>query len=131
MYLGEGLLVDGKSFPMVGAFPVQFVLEKRPQGHGYTILEVIQENPYFPLGQVLKGHEFHYSRPQILKPEELKPVFKVRRGRGFDGQGDGLCTKNVLGTYTHLHSGGNPLWGEVFFRAALNAKVSQKKEFLD
>ncbi|MFH1125114.1 MAG: cobyrinate a,c-diamide synthase [Pseudomonadota bacterium] len=130
MYLGESLFVDGKSFPMVGAFPVEFVLEKRPQGHGYTILEVIHENPYYPLGELLKGHEFHYSKPVFLRSEKFTPVFKVRRGRGFDGEGDGLSTKNVLATYTHLHAGGYPQWGESFFRRALEAKASRKLEFL-
>ena len=36
---------------MVGAFPVDFVLEKKPQGHGYTQIKVREENPFFPVGQ--------------------------------------------------------------------------------
>ena len=35
MYLGESLWVNEKAYPMVNAVPVNFVLEKRPQGHGY------------------------------------------------------------------------------------------------
>jgi cobyrinic acid a,c-diamide synthase len=129
MYLGESLVVNEKTYPMAGILPVKFVLEEKPQGHGYTILEVTRQNPYYPVGEALKGHEFHYSRPVISMPEEINPVFEVRRGRGLDGQRDGLCKKNLLATYTHLHAGGNPLWGRRFFMAAVEAKNLKKKDF--
>ncbi|RLA17582.1 MAG: cobyrinic acid a,c-diamide synthase, partial [Gammaproteobacteria bacterium] len=45
MYMGETLLVDGKTYPMVGALPIVFTLTKKPQGHGYTVLDVDQSNP--------------------------------------------------------------------------------------
>lgn len=110
MYLGESLLLAGVSYPMVGVFPVSFTVERRPQGHGYTVLEVQEANPYFPLGTVLRGHEFHYSRP---RPRQSLPLaFRVRRGAGFDGRGDGLVYKNTLACYTHLHALGTPQWAE-------------------
>ena len=62
MYLGEHIQVGSDKFPMAGVFPYDFVMGKKPQGHGYTILEVARDNPYFARGTVLKGHEFHYSR---------------------------------------------------------------------
>ncbi|MDP6179872.1 MAG: hydrogenobyrinic acid a,c-diamide synthase (glutamine-hydrolyzing) [Desulfatiglandales bacterium] len=127
MYLGESLLINEKIYPMVGALPLKFVLEKKPQGHGYTILEVNRENPYYPVGEVLRGHEFHYSRPLASRPEEINTVFKVRRGIGLDGQRDGLCKKNLLATYTHLHAAGNPLWGKSFFKAVINSKNLRTK----
>lgn len=122
MYLGEGLILNEKSYPMVGALPFKCVLGKKPQGHGYTILEVTRQNPYYPVGEILKGHEFHYSRPLFNDSEEIKSVFKVQRGRGLDGERDGLCKKNLLATYTHLHAGGNLLWGKCLFKAALQSK---------
>lgn len=120
MYMGEDLLVDGHSYPMVGVLPLKFVLEKKPQGHGYTILEVVRENPFYPVGEVLRGHEFHYSRALITSSEELTSVFRVRRGHGLDGQRDGLCKKNLLATYTHIHAAGNPLWSKNFFDAVVD-----------
>ncbi len=50
IYLGESLTIGDKQYPMVGALPVAFGMEKRPQGHGYTTLTVDQENPFFPVG---------------------------------------------------------------------------------
>lgn len=130
MYLGESLIVNGISYPMVGALSLSFVLEKRPQGHGYTILEVIRENPYYPVGTVLKGHEFHYSRPLPNEAgEEVQPVFKIQRGQGLDGRWDGLVKKNLLATYTHIHAAGNALWGENFFKIASISKNLRGKKF--
>jgi len=118
MYLGESLILKGESYPMVGALPVKFVLQKRPQGHGYTILKVSEPNPYYSRGQTLKGHEFHYSKAVLTHEEDVTFAFEVKRGSGVDGKRDGLCKKNLLATYTHVHGAGNPLWARVFFKKA-------------
>ncbi|UCF56827.1 MAG: hydrogenobyrinic acid a,c-diamide synthase (glutamine-hydrolyzing) [Deltaproteobacteria bacterium] len=131
MYLGESLLLKEKTYPMVGALPLNCVMEEKPQGHGYTILEVTKQNPYYPVGETLKGHEFHYSRPLINEAEGISSVFKVHRGRGLDGERDGLCKKNLLATYTHLHAAGHSLWGKSLFKAALDNKRHSRKDFLN
>ena len=58
MYLGENLVLEGKSYPMTGILPLTFDFFKRPQGHGYTIFRVEGENPYFEVGSEIRGHEF-------------------------------------------------------------------------
>jgi len=126
MYLGRRILVGANAFPMVGTLPIDFILEKRPQGHGYTILEVTRENPYFPVGETLKGHEFHYSRPVIAESGDIRPVFQVRRGRGMDGKQDGLCKENLLASYTHLHAAGNRIWAKNLFKVACRYKARKK-----
>lgn len=128
MYMGEHLTIKGRTYPMVGAFPVDFEHKKRPQGHGYTVLEVVEENPYFSVGEILKGHEFHYSRPLSHSHPSFRTIFKVHRGRGLDGEVDGLCRKNVLATYTHLHSGGQPSWARNFIRTALHFREKMNRQ---
>ncbi|MCD6296896.1 MAG: hydrogenobyrinic acid a,c-diamide synthase (glutamine-hydrolyzing) [Deltaproteobacteria bacterium] len=118
MYLGKSLLVNDKTYPMVGALPVEFILQKKPQGHGYTILEVDSSNPYYPVGETLKGHEFHYSKAVFTGKEAVAFAFKVSRGNGIDGLRDGILKKNVLATYTHIHAAGTHLWAKSVFRAA-------------
>ncbi|MBI4768459.1 MAG: cobyrinate a,c-diamide synthase [Deltaproteobacteria bacterium] len=122
MYLGKNLFYQGEAFPMVGAFPVDFVLEKKPQGHGYTQIRVREENPFFPVGKILKGHEFHYSRIITEDLSEISPVFKMLKGFGIDGTGDGLVYKNVLATYTHLHALGTPEWAPALVEKAKKYK---------
>ncbi len=125
MYLGEKLVVNGTSFPMVGAVPMAFILKKKPQGHGYTILKVDRPNPFYKVGETIKGHEFHYSEPLITQKNEASFAFQVRRGQGIDGIRDGFCKKNLLATYSHVHAAGDTLWAERILRAA----QAYKKEF--
>jgi cobyrinic acid a,c-diamide synthase len=127
IYLGEALVLDETTYPMVGALPLKMVLEKKPQGHGYTVLEVTTQNPYYQVGEILKGHEFHYTRVLQGGSEPINAVFKIRRGQGLDGKTDGLCKKNLLATFTHIHAGGNPLWGQRLVEAALRSKNWQKR----
>jgi cobyrinic acid a,c-diamide synthase len=128
MYLGKSLVVDEKTYPMVGAIPIEFVLKKRPQGHGYTVLEVNASNPFYPVGEILKGHEFHYSKAVFSREESMDFVFKVYRGKGVDGERDGICVKNVLATFTHIHAAGNPRWAKGLFEVASEYRRSNSRE---
>lgn len=110
MYLGERLVLGDRTYDMCGILPVTFGFSSRPQGHGYTILEVTGANPYFPTGTTLKGHEFHYSSVREWRGREEDLVYTMVRGTGLMGGRDGLCYKNVLATYTHLHACGTPAW---------------------
>jgi len=126
MYLGESLVLKDKSYPMVGILPVKFILQKRPQGHGYTILEVNGPNPYYSQGETLKGHEFHYSKAVLTSEENITFAFKVNRGCGVDGERDGICKNNLLATYTHLHAAGNPLWARGIIRKAIDYRKKRQ-----
>lgn len=117
IYLGRSLRVEGRIYPMASVLPVDFVLEKKPQAHGYTVMEATEENPFFEPGAVLRGHEFHYSR--VANCGELSGLaFRMRRGQGIDGRSDGLVYKNTMATYTHLHALGTPQWAESLVRKA-------------
>jgi cobyrinic acid a,c-diamide synthase len=119
MYLGRTIqTLEGRSYPMVGLLPHDFLMGQSPQGHGYTVLEVEGTNPYFPSGTCLKGHEFHYSRMQPEPGPEATLVFRVTRGAGICGHRDGFVYKNVLATYTHLHALGAPDWAPALIRQA-------------
>ncbi|MBW2145837.1 MAG: cobyrinate a,c-diamide synthase [Deltaproteobacteria bacterium] len=126
MYLGESLIFQGKTYPMVGALPVVFGFEHRPQGHGYTILEVRRPNPFFPEGSILRGHEFHYSRVLRWKENQCHMAFSVKRGHGLDGSWDGLCHRNVLAMYTHLHALGTKGWAQALIQKAVSSMRLQR-----
>jgi len=110
MYLGRELLLAEGRFPMTDVLPVVFGFSKKPQGHGYTIVKVDRDNPYFKSGTLLKGHEFHYSTVEKLEAGKDDLVFCMRRGNGIHDGRDGLCRRNVLATYTHIHALGTPQW---------------------
>ncbi len=110
MYLGQALHLTDGEFQMAGVLPVVFGFSKRPQGHGYTIVRVERDNPYFPKDTVLLGHEFHYSSVKTWQGGDTDLAFGMQRGVGFLNGLDGVCVNNVLATYTHIHALGTPGW---------------------
>lgn len=103
---------------MVGALACDAQMTERPQGHGYVTLKVAGDNPFFPPGLELRGHEFHNSRLEMTGPK-ARCAFRVTRGSGLDGQQDGLMYKNVLATYTHLHALSTPEWAPALVAKAI------------
>lgn len=119
MFLARQLTMAGKTYPMSGVLPIDIEVLKKPQGHGYTAVTVDRPNPFYPVGTLLKGHEFHYSR--VVDEGSMGPdlfSFRVDRGVGMAQGRDGICIKNVLATYTHIHALGTPLWAEGLVKKA-------------
>jgi len=122
VYLGETLHYQGRSFPLVGVLPVEYGFQAKPRGHGYTVLETVGENPFFPIGQTLRGHEFHYTYMLSPGADDLDFAFRMHRGYGYDGEHDGLCRGNVLASYTHVHALGTVEWAPALVRTAVRFK---------
>ncbi len=118
VYLGESVVLKERTYPMTGIFPVTYTVSKRPQGHGYTVLKVDRENPFFPMGLEMRGHEFRYSTVQRCEHDMACSAFRMYRGYGFDGQRDGLVYKNCLASFCHHHASGIPEWADGLIRLA-------------
>jgi len=119
MYLGESIRYKGATFPMVGALPITFEICNKPQGHGYTEIEVTKPNPFFEVGKKFRGHEFHYSKVSSWNTHATKLVMKNIRGAGFDGTYDGICRHNMLASYSHVYDiNGHAGWARDIVRAA-------------
>ncbi len=119
MYLGKAIEAEGRLYPMAGILPVVFKMYPRPQGHGYTLLEVDEPNPYFEVGTTLKGHEFHYSRAVSQGATQLNLVCSVKKGHGVERGREGIVFKNVFATFSHVHAVGENRWAEALVRNAL------------
>ena len=125
MYLGNELVLEEKSFAMAGVLPIVFGFCKKPQGHGYTIVKVEGKNPYYKTGEIIKGHEFHYSRVIKWNGNRSDLIFSMQKGIGFYDKRDGLCYKNVLATYTHVHALSVPAWADAMATNALEYKKNK------
>ncbi len=79
----------------------------------------MRPNPYFPIGEILHGHEFHYSHIPDWEEGHFTLVFKVKRGQGIHGGRDGLLYKNVLATYSHVHASGTKGWAKALLEQAV------------
>lgn len=125
IYLAKSVAVDGRDWPMVGIFPVQFAVDRHPQGHGYEVVRIDQPNPWFAVGTELRGHEFRYCRVTDGRVGRGGSVAAVERGYGFDGRRDGLVYKNVWACFCHVHATGAPQWAEAMIDQAAAYRVAK------
>jgi cobyrinic acid a,c-diamide synthase len=117
MLLSQAIRWKGERHPMAAVLPLEVEVCGTPQGHGYVELRVDHPNPYYPIGTIIRGHEFHYSR--IIFPGNI-PVTacSVRRGTGSFDRRDALLLENVWAGYTHVHALATPEWAEGLITAA-------------
>jgi cobyrinic acid a,c-diamide synthase len=130
MYLGKQLIWQGHKYPMIGIIGWDFVIGEKPIGHGYSTLKVISQNPFYDLGTILQGHEFHYSKPILVdKKKAGKLSCRVIRGHGFDGQSEGIVFKNIFGTYTHIHALERYEWAARMIKIAIEYHQTKIREY--
>lgn len=122
IYLGESIELDGKVYDLSGVFPVRFGMSKKPQAHGYSILEVEKQNGFYPVGSTIKGHEFRYSTILSYGGSTDELCLSMKRGTGFLDGRDGLSYKNTLAMYTHIHAGGTTEWAPAFVERCIQAR---------
>jgi len=127
MVLARSIRWQGQSLAMAGVLPMDMVVESRPQGHGYAEVEVDADNPFFPVGTKMRGHEFHYSRVQ--GEPDVHTAFAMKRGTGsFPGR-DGVVIHNVLASYVHVHARSNPWWASGLVARARKMKTRSGGRF--
>ncbi len=117
MYLARELRVGGIGHPMAGVLDLTIEQTGRPQGHGYETVVIDRENPFYPVGTELRGHEFHYSK--ISSGGDLaRTVAEVKRGSGTGGGRDGIVAGRVWASYLHIHASASPNWATGFLAQA-------------
>ncbi len=125
MYLCRSISWQEESYEMVGIIPSRVRLSKKPEGHGYVVAEVTGENPLFPLGTTVRGHEFHHS--SLLDPEALHLAYRIKKGRGIERGKDGIVYRNLFASYVHLHALGTPEWAKNFVSLTIREMEKRKK----
>ena len=119
MVLCSGLEVDGREYPMAGVLPLSTGFCPRPQGLGYTEARVVEENPFFEQGSLLKGHEFHYSRCLAPLGPPPRMALVMERGQGMLHGLDGVLSGNTFAAYNHVFALSEPQWAPRFVSAAI------------
>ena len=118
MYLSRRIHWGEKSAEMVGVLPCEIEMTNKPQGHGYAVAHVDNDNPFFAKGTILRGHEFHNSRLTLSGALSLSTAYRLARGNGLGNGRDGIVVHNVLASYTHLHISGAADWARSLVQRA-------------
>lgn len=117
MYLTEAIVdVSGTRYPMVGLLPGSSVMGSSLT-IGYRTARAASDNWLWRRGDLVRGHEFHYStwpdRPASLSPAyELLPTTANAAARV-----DGACVGSLIASYVHLHFLSSPGIAERFVAA--------------
>ncbi len=128
IFLGQSIQLSGIEYPMSGILPICFGLSRKPQGHGYTSVEVVHDNPFYKKGEVLKGHEFRYSKILTIDYQDHEMAFRMERGKGILEKKDGFFKDNTFGTYTHIHALGSASWAPALVNKARNYQSSLRSD---
>ena len=121
MFLGESIITEQGEFEMVGFLPIKTRMHAKFQALGYCVYRAVKSNPISRKGDLVVGHEFHYS--DVIPLEKLEFAYKVKRGKGIDGKHDGILKKNTLANYIHLHVLSYPQMVKRFLETAKSLKT--------
>ena len=111
---------------MSGIFDIDLVMNKKPVGHGYVEGKIFESNPFFDIGTVFKGHEFHYSGLADIR-HDYKTCIKLTKGVGLGNYIDGLQIKNCIACYSHIHADGMKDWAKSFVSRTIEYKKNSCK----
>lgn len=103
MYLCRNLTHGGQTGAMVGAIPADAMMNRRPQGRGYTRFRNLDAHPWPECPEVRAAHEFHYASLENIDPD-LAYAREIVRGYGVDGKRDGIVVKNTVAGFCHLRA---------------------------
>ena len=107
MYLSDKLIdQDGKEWAMSGVLPLTTRMEKRRHRLGYVEIESAHDGIFGKSGTFWRGHEFHWSSPD-LDPAFPEAPLRYRRPGQSRWLAAGYSRGRVLGTYIHAHFGSN------------------------
>ncbi len=127
LYLSETIRdFAGKVWPAAGIIPAQACLGQSLAGLGYIEARLEQDSILGNKGELLRGHEFHYSTVSGL--DENNSAYQLRGGKGLPGRLDGYVEGNLLASYVHLHLRSNPAAADKFMKACMKYKERKQPE---
>ncbi len=111
----DELCLDDKAFPMSGCFDFTVEMSKRLRSLGYREVTFTRDTILGRAGDVVRGHEFHYSS---LKDSQAGPevtdVYQVSSRAGQNVSVSGYQIHQTLGSYLHIHFASNPSCAAAF-----------------
>lgn len=105
LYLCETLVdVYGGRVSLVGAVPGRVTMHDRLQSMGYREGKLARDCLLGHAGEVLRGHEFHYSECVIDRARLAgsSPAYVI------DGRPEGFVRGHLFASFVHLHFAGCP-----------------------
>jgi len=120
---------ETQEYPMSGCFNLNIQMSKRLRSLGYREITLKQDTIIGKKGDVLKGHEFHYSSLEN-DDRSISSVYHVTSRAGQDISLKGYQVSNTLGSYLHIHFGSNERCAKQFVDTCKGFKDKRNKHVL-
>jgi cobyrinic acid a,c-diamide synthase len=110
MYLSRGIEVDDRFYPLAGILPARTRMLDTRKALGYVEVALTEDSLWGRRGDVLRGHEFHYSEliDDPISDPAWRKVYSLRRRRVDAVETEGYQNGAILASYTHLHYASRP-----------------------
>ena len=116
MYLTESIQnLDGVEHRMVGLLDARTSMVKRLT-LSYTLAKATRPNILTQTGNIVRGHEFHFSALKDL-PRDAKFAYDLKRGVGISEGRDGWTCYSTLASYMHTNFASDERMAERFVEA--------------
>ncbi|MPN53552.1 Cobyrinate a,c-diamide synthase [bioreactor metagenome] len=130
MYLAREISdFEGRNWAGVGIIPAQVKMTGKLTALGYVKATAMQNSILASKGEVLKGHEFHYS--QISGIDETEQAYRLEGRRGKDVRKNGFVKGNILASYVHLHLRSNPTTVVHFWESCQDYRMQNQEMLLN
>ncbi len=103
---------DGDAYEMAGLVPGVCEMQKKLQRVGYVTGKALRKSIIADEGDILKGHEFHFST--LACEDDFPWAYDLKGTRQKEGHLEGFARDNVLASYLHLSFEGNPKAADKF-----------------
>ncbi|KUG05471.1 cobyrinic acid a,c-diamide synthase [hydrocarbon metagenome] len=125
MYLNEEIAgFTGETYSGVGIIPGQVKMSGSLAALGYVQAKALKDSIIAERGDVLRGHEFHYS---IINGIDHSAAFTLMGGKGKDFRPDGYVAGNLAASYVHLHLRSNPGVARNLLKACEKYKLAKSE----
>ncbi|MDP2991298.1 MAG: cobyrinate a,c-diamide synthase [Kiritimatiellota bacterium] len=130
IYLAQGIETRGGArYSMAGILPFWTRMNAKRKALGYVEVTLTADTLWGQRGDVLRGHEFHYS--EIVKPMPASPMpadwetaYQIRYQREAAPIQEGFQRGRVLASYAHLHFASRPSAARSFLEFVRKGKPS-------
>ena len=108
MYMGTSIEdQQGRTHAMTGCLPLATKMLPRRRSLGYRRVTLQRASILGGSGEMIRGHEFHYSEISSTS-QPLDRAYRIADRDGRPAAEEGFTVRNTLGSYVHLHFGSHP-----------------------
>jgi cobyrinic acid a,c-diamide synthase len=110
MYLGKSIGdLEGNEYSMVGAIPISSRIDSPRLSLGYRTVQTLGDGPILRQGEIVRGHEFHWSIPKS-SADNANAYHILEKGDTREG----YHKRKLLASYIHLHLASLPHMASTF-----------------